>query len=106
MSAMKHEKHDRKDSVTADPGLYSRIIENYFTTKIQRLAAVPAEPPFLYLSEMGIIHDWHEREIPLEVVFLAIDRAFEQPSKAPLSLQDCGGLVEQEYEEWRKKNHS
>lgn len=103
---MKQEKNNRKDSVVTDPGLYSRIIENYFTTKIQRLASVPAEPPFLYLSEMGIIHDWHEREIPLEVVFLAIDKAFEQPAAAPLSLQDCSQLVDREYEEWRKKHHA
>ena len=28
--------------------------ENYFTTKIQRMAEVPVEAPFLYLSEMGL----------------------------------------------------
>lgn len=106
MGCMKHEKNERKESVVADPALYSKIIENYFTTKIQRLAAVPAEPPFLYLSEMGIIHDWHEREIPLEVVFLAIDRAFEEPANAPLSLQDCGRLVNEQYEEWLKKHRA
>ena len=101
---MKHGKNEAKDSVVADPALYSRIIENYFTTKIQRLASVPAEAPFLYLSEMGIIHDWHERNIPLEVVFVAVDRAFENPENAPLSLQDCGRLVNEEYEAWLKKH--
>jgi hypothetical protein len=101
---MKQQNHERKETVVADPGLYSRIIENYFTTKIQRLASVPAEPPFLYLSEMGIIHEWHERQIPLEVIFLAIDRAFEEPATAPMSLQECSRLVNSEYEEWLKKH--
>src|SRR5262245_36797919 len=101
---MKHHKPDKHDSVVADPALYQRIIENYFTTKIQRLAEVPAEPPFLYLSEMGLIHDWHRKEIPLEVVFLAIDKAFDRPGNAPLSLQDCESLVEEEYIGYLKKN--
>lgn len=103
---MKREKEDRKDSIVSDPALYSRIIENYFTTKIQRLAAVPAEPPFLYLSEMGIIHEWHERGIPLEVIFLAIDKAFEQPENAPLSLQEVSALVSTEFSEWLKKHRA
>ena len=106
MEPMKHEKNGRKESIVSDPALYSRIIENYFTTKIQRLAAVPAEPPFLYLSEMGIIHDWHERGIPLEVIFLAIDKAFEQPANAPLSLQDCSILVNAAHSEWLKKHQA
>jgi hypothetical protein len=101
---MKHNKPEKNDSIVADPALYQRIIENYFTTKIQRLAAVPAEPPFLYLSEMGLIHDWHTKQIPLEVVFLAIDKAFDRPGDAPISLQDCEKLVEHEYIEWLKKN--
>ena len=104
IDCMKHEKPDKHDSVVADPALYQRIIENYFTTKIQRMASVPVEAPFLYLSEMGLIHDWHRKEIPLEIVFLAIDKAFEQPGNAPLSLQDCEKLVEDQYIEWLKKN--
>jgi hypothetical protein len=87
-----------------ESGLYFRIIEDYFVNKIQRLASVPASPPFLFLSEIGLIHDWHKKEIPLDIVLNAIDKAFKDPVKAPKSLQDCKDLVDAEFQRWQKTN--
>lgn len=99
---MKKGTEKKPERITTDANLYFRIIENYFTAKIQKIADIPAEPPFLYLNEMGVIHEWHDKEIPLEVVFTGIDRAFHSPSKAPESLSDCKVLVEEQFEKWRK----
>jgi hypothetical protein len=104
MASNKNNKKKKNGKKSDDSGLYFRIIEDYFVNKIQRLASVPAEPPFLFLSEIGLIHEWHKNEIPLEVIFTAIDKAFKDPVKAPKGLQDCKQLVELEYERWQKTN--
>jgi hypothetical protein len=100
----KKQAQKKKEKPAEESGLYFRIIEDYFVNKIQRLASVPASPPFLFLSEIGLIHDWHKKEIPLDVVLNAIDKSFKDPLKAPRSLADCKEIVEAEYDRWQKTN--
>lgn len=104
MKSKKKTKQKKEKPAEQESGLYFRIIEDYFVNKIQRLASVPASPPFLFLSEIGLIHDWHKKEIPLDIILNAIDKAFKDPVKAPKGLQDCKELVEAEYDRWQKTN--
>jgi hypothetical protein len=78
---------------------YFRLIENYFIQK-------RGNPMLLSPKEWALIRDWHEAQIPEEVVFRAIDRGFEKKKmdeeKSPVSLNYFKRIVKSEYKRFLK----
>jgi len=78
---------------------YFRVIENYFVQK-------RGNPMLLSPKEWALIREWHETNIPEEVVIRAIDRGFEnknsEDDKIPLSLNYFKRIVKSEYKRFLK----
>jgi hypothetical protein len=78
---------------------YFQLIEDYFIQK-------RGNPMLLSPKEWALIRDWHEAQIPEEVVFRAIDRGFEKKKmdeeKSPVSLNYFKRIVKSEYKRFLK----
>src|SRR3990172_5067292 len=72
---------------------YFRMIEEYFLQK-------RGNPMLLSPKEWALIRDWHEANIPHDVVLRAIDAGFErkkEEEKMPVSLNYFKRIVKAEY---------
>jgi hypothetical protein len=78
---------------------YFKMIEDYFVQK-------RGNPMLLSPKEWALIREWHQAEIPQEVVIRAIDRGFEKKKdddeKTPLSLNYFRRIVKSEYKRYLK----
>ena len=78
---------------------YFRLIEDHFVQK-------RGNPMLLSPKEWALIREWHEAQIPEEVVLRAIDRGFEKKKadedQAPLSLSYFKRIVKSEYKRFLK----
>jgi ElaB/YqjD/DUF883 family membrane-anchored ribosome-binding protein len=78
----------------SDEEEYFRLIEDHFVQK-------RGNPMLLSPKEWGLIREWHEAQIPAEVVIRAIDRGFENKKqdeeKVPVSLNYFRRIVKSEY---------
>src|SRR4030095_16596104 len=78
---------------------YFKMIEDYFVQK-------RGNSMLLSPKERALIREWHQAEMPQEVVIRAIDRAFEKKKdddeKTPLSLNYFRRIVKSEYKRYLK----
>lgn len=78
---------------------YFKVIEDYFVQK-------RGNPMLLSPKEWALIREWHQSEIPQEVVIRAIDRGFEKKKeddeRTPLSLNYFRRIVKSEYKRYLK----
>jgi hypothetical protein len=77
---------------------YFQVIEEYFLQK-------RANPMLLSPKEWALIREWHEAEIPHEVVLRAIDVGFERKKDQdnhPVSLNYFRRIVKAEHKRYRK----
>jgi hypothetical protein len=78
---------------------YFKMIEDYFVQK-------RGNPMLLSPKEWALIREWHQAEIPQEVVIRAIDRGFEKKKddaeNTPLSLNYFRRIVKSEYKRYLK----
>ncbi len=73
--------------------------ENYYAAVEKHFIQCRGGSLFSTTKDWQLIHDWHERQIPLRVVKAGVDRAFENhKSHRPVrSLSYCRQSVEAEY---------
>jgi hypothetical protein len=77
---------------------YFQVIESHFLQK-------RGNPVLLSPKEWGLIREWYDSEIPMDVVIRGIDRAFEGKKDEPdsiSSLRYCRRLVKSEYKRYVK----
>jgi hypothetical protein len=78
---------------------YFKLIEDYFIQK-------RGNPMLLNPKEWALIREWHDTEIPTEVVLRAIDRGFEKKKEndleSPVSLNYFRRIVKSEYKRYLK----
>jgi len=78
---------------------YFQLIENHFIQK-------RGNPMLLSPKEWALIREWHQAQIPEEVVLRAIDRGFEKKNpeedKSPVSLNYFKRIVKSEYKRFLK----
>ena len=73
--------------------------ENYYAAVERYFIQCRGGPLFVAPKDWQLIHDWHERQIPLRVVKAGVERAFEnRKSHRPVrGLSYCRQSVEAEY---------
>jgi hypothetical protein len=73
--------------------------DNYYAAIEKHFIQCRGGSLFTTAKDWQLIHDWHERQIPLRVVVAGVDRAFEnRKSHRPVrSLSYCRQSVEAEY---------
>src|SRR5688500_10081165 len=78
---------------------YFRLVEDYFVQK-------RGNPMLLSPKEWALIREWHDANIPGEVVLRAIDRGFEKKKAeefdSPVSLNYFRRIVKSEYKRYLK----
>ena len=82
-----------------DLGFYCREVESYLCGKNSGHLVLIVGPGF------ELVCDWAERQIPLHVVFRAIDRTFERHyrkgrSRRPIRIEFCEEDVMESFDEW------
>jgi hypothetical protein len=73
--------------------------EDYYSAVEKHFILCRGSPLFVAPKDWQLIHDWHERPIPLRVVKAGVDRAFDKrkSSRRVRSLSYCRQSVEAEY---------